>query len=151
MKRTAYFFLSVFLTALFSGCTHNNGDIGDWFGTWKLQSIGVNGSDDPAYDNNVLWKFQNNIVSMVCADDIQHTADCRYGTWEQAGDRLILDFTHSDDRYEPGTGPYAPLPQTYIKAGRSELRVIKLSGSDMWLQMTADDGTIYTYSLKKWG
>lgn len=150
MKKIADTLIILIIPLLF-GCTHNNGDIGDWFGTWKLQSIEINGAEDQAYKGDILWKFQNNIISMVCADDIQHTADCRYGTWEQAGDRLFLDFSHSDDRYEQGQGQYEPLPQTYIRAGKTELTVISLSGSELRLQMAVEEGAVYSYYFKKWG
>ena len=57
------------ITALISlnACTHNNGDIGHLFGTWKLDAITINGEVDSVYAkaDNVLWKFQSSVMSMI--------------------------------------------------------------------------------------
>lgn len=47
------------ITALISlnACTHNNGDIGHLFGTWRLNTITINGDVDSVYakaDNRVV-------------------------------------------------------------------------------------------------
>ena len=57
--------VSVLACLAMTGCTHNDGDIGEWFGEWHLQSIEIDGAADADYDGDVLWKFQNNIVDMV--------------------------------------------------------------------------------------
>ena len=33
-----------------SGCTHNNGDIGPWFGTWQVTGIDADGAPLAEYD-----------------------------------------------------------------------------------------------------
>lgn len=134
-----------------AGCTHNNGDIGDWFGTWHLKSIAVNDSPDTEYHGNIVWKFQNNIIEMIEADDTEHTALERYGTWSATDSELTLDFTHSDDRYPSGTGIYQPLPATHIPAAVSTLRILKRSSSEIILQFDSQDNTVIIYTLRRQG
>ena len=41
-----------------AGCTRNNGDIGDWFGTWQMTEISVNGVAVGNYEKNIFWQFR---------------------------------------------------------------------------------------------
>lgn len=147
--------ITIFLLALsLNACTHNNGDIGDLFGTWKLQSITINNESDTAYQCNVLWKFQSSIISMVKADDTTHTKAESWGTWSYANDdtQLILDFTHTDnDNPGVGSSKYSPLSETHLPKGvKIPLDIIKLNGDEMTLRYLAIDGTEYIYHLKHW-
>ena len=134
-----------------TGCTHNNGDIGDWFGTWHLKSIAFNDSPDADYDGNIVWKFQNNIIEMIEADDAEHTALERFGTWSATDSELTLNFTHSDERYPAGTGIYQPLPATHLPAAVSTLRILKLSSSEIILQFDSEDNAVIVYTLRRQG
>ena len=86
-----------------TGCTQNNGNIGDWFGEWHLESITVNDVDDDTYTGDVLWKFQNDIVEMVVVNAIGHSHSEHYGTWSSDDAPLILNFTHHDDLHPAGS------------------------------------------------
>ncbi|MCM1518946.1 MAG: lipocalin-like domain-containing protein [Pseudoflavonifractor sp.] len=144
--------LLLLMAVMLGGCTHNNGDIGPWFGEWKLTSITVDGVPDTDYDGNIFWAFQTTVIEMLSVDD-ETTADYRqrWGTWAQDGTVLTLDFTHSDDRNPAGSDKYIPFPATGLPAGVSELDILSLSGSEIKLSYTADDGKVYGYLLKKWG
>lgn len=139
------------MTCSFASCTHNNGDIGDWFGTWKLEKIEVDGS--PAeYDGNIIWKFQSDIVWMGVVDDVMHTATNSFGTWTCIDDILTLNFTYSDNNFpNPGTGQYAPPSQTLIPSGITEMSVLELSSSRIRLLYRRSDGSAVMYHLSKWG
>ena len=50
------------LAAATLSCTHNNGDIGVWFGLWKVTSVEVDGSADRKYKGNMYFSFQNTPV-----------------------------------------------------------------------------------------
>lgn len=150
MKTTAYIRLIlafVVAMAATASCTHNNGDIGDWFGKWHLKSIEINSVNDDSYDGNMVWKFQNDIVEMDVINGHIHSE--HYGTWKESDGKLILDFTHKDDNTAAGTGTYAPPSQTYLPAAVVGLKILKLSSSTLILQYDADASTVITYSLSK--
>ena len=54
MKRRKFIFLmaSVVLFCM-TGCIHHNGNIGHWFGKWKLTQITVNEESDTTYNGNI--------------------------------------------------------------------------------------------------
>lgn len=134
-----------------TACTRNNGDIGDWFGTWKLDNITIDGVPDKNYGDNVVWKFQSDIISMCLINDAEHSSIARWGTWQQVDDRIILNFTYKDDEIEPGTNIYQPIQSIYLPGGIMELTVVTLSRSKIVLRYTSADNIVYTYSFSKWG
>ena len=154
MKLATRFIALLIIALTFNACTHNNGDIGDLFGTWKLQSITINGETDAEYHNNVLWKFQASIISMVRADDNTHDKFESWGTWSYANDdsQIVMNFTHTDnDNVKPGSAKYSPLPETHLPGGTSfTLDIKKLNGSEMTLCYTSNEGIKYVYQFKKW-
>ena len=101
---------------MLGSCTHNDGDIGKWFGTWAVQSISVDGVPDDDYHGDILWKFQSDVFSMLrfSADPVDHSYQQVWGSWCEDGDALVLRFGYSDDSYAPGTGIYAPFAETLI-------------------------------------
>ena len=147
MKTLFSLFIALMTFAGLASCTDNNGDIGDWFGTWKMTSMATDESIESVDD--IFWKFQNNVVSIIKVDDDQHLNQESFGTWAQTGDVLALDFTHHDDS---GSGPYIP-PIDNLR-GKNELTVVKLSGDKIVLRQTVTSaaGAIQiVYNLKKWG
>ncbi len=148
----------IFLVAL-SGCTHNNGDIGDLFGTWRLDRI-VTTADDGSVASeevtDVFWAFQNRIIMMERVLPYHETTK-RYGTWSRqaegaADDVLLLSFGHSDDNREPGTSIYRVLSGIYLPdAEHITLRVRRLDGSQMTLEyQDPEAGLLRTYYFTKW-
>lgn len=151
MNKIIYIIISLFCFAG-AGCTHNNGDIGDWFGTWRLESITVDGHNDAGYGQNIIWKFQSNIISIVVVDDVEHTANCSYGTWSEWDGVLTLKFIYTDNNFPtPGTGHYAPPSAMHLPSGVSELAIEHLSASSISLRYAASDGSVIEYKLIKWG
>lgn len=154
MRKALRIIAAVVMTAISGSCTHNNGDIGPWFGEWKLTSIEIDGTPDAAYKGNIFWAFQTSVIEMIQVEPV--TPDVsdygqRWGTWSQEENTLTLNFTHHDDNAAEGSGKYTPYPATHLPGGVSKLGIIKLSGSEIKLSYTANDGKTYTYSLKKWG
>ena len=149
------------LVALFAilcmGCTRNNGDIGDWFGTWQMTVITADGEPVAGYERNIFWKFQNEIVNLVMVEtgEVAHGRNDRWGTWQEEGDRLLVNFTYSDDENsveagQYGNSIYAPYPILHIPYGEvSALLIEKRSGNSMTLSYTASDKVTYSYTLKK--
>ncbi len=143
-------------TALFllaaTGCTHNRGDIGPYFGAWKLESVTIDGKTDPDYTaDNVFWKFQTIVICMSRVDYDNHSSDSRYGTWEENGNRLTLDFTNYDNSNPAGSSKYSPLKETHLPSNAvSTLEIISQKGSTMKLEYISEEGVVYGYELKKW-
>lgn len=135
-----------------SGCNSNNGDIGPWYGHWKLTKILVNGEADAQYDGNIFWAFQNSVVMMTEVNsDISFNN--RWGSWQQQGDELTLDFTHHDDQStaDPATDwRYTPPAATHLTKGINKLHIDKLKDSEIVLTYHSPDGNAYTYYLKPW-
>lgn len=154
MKTLSRIIALIILTFSFNACTHNNGNIGELFGTWKLQSISIDGETDTSYICNVLWKFQSSVMCMVRANDDTHNKFESWGTWSYANDdtQLELNFTHTDnDNPNQGSMKYSPLPETYLpKATISTLDITMLNGSEMILVYHSIDGKEYRYKFKRW-
>lgn len=154
MKTISRIILLIVIALSFNACTHNNGDIGDLFGTWKLETITIDGEKDSSYQDNVLWKFQASVINMVRANDTTHDRSESWGTWSYANDdtQILLNFTHTDnDNPNQGSNKYSPLPETYLpKARISTLNIVELNGKKMTLIYRADNGKEYIYYFKKW-
>lgn len=150
MKRTISTLLIAILLPVIAGCTRNDGDIGTWFGSWKLERITIDGLIDEKYQGDIFWQFQSSVFCM--RKILPHNEhEERWGTWKELGDNMLqLDFTHTDDSHPDGKELYTPWPETHITRGITELNVLKLEVDDMRLQYTADDGTLYIYFLNKW-
>ncbi|MDE6266351.1 MAG: lipocalin-like domain-containing protein [Muribaculaceae bacterium] len=153
MKRTLFILLTMISMTLISSCTHNNGDIGPWFGQWKLSELKIDGVADPAYKGDVFWSFQTNIFMMkeMLTDGTGQWADMRWGSWEESDGELLLIFTFSSDHTPPGQGSYHPLPGMYLPTNQvSHLKILKYPGSKMELSYTTPEGKQITYYLERW-
>lgn len=145
----------IVLTGVLAGCTRNNGDIGDWFGTWQMTEVAADGVADEGYAANVFWKFQNNVISLVRVNTGtgEHSRSQVWGTWKDEDDYLFLDFTYSEDATpgDPnGTNQYIPLAETHLPYGEvSALRIESRKGGEVRLKYQAADGVAYMYTLNK--
>lgn len=135
--------LAVVALAL-GGCMQHNGYIGDWFGTWKVESITVDGSREPDYAGNLFFQFQSDIVRMVEVGACQSYSD-RFGSWEEEGSTLVLDFSYKADV----SGPFIPLPASHLDRDRNLLHIDSKSSRNMQWTLDKPDGTTITYTLKK--
>ena len=152
MSKVIYSLLMMLASVAFSGC-QNNGYIGDLFGTWKLEKITIDGENDNDYLDNVVWKFQNNIIQMQRVNEEEHTTVNTYGTWERPENGVIrLNYTHTDENNpQLGSVGYSPLEETHLpKATISILDILKLDGGKMRLRYISPDGIVYQYFFKKW-
>lgn len=143
----------LFLTVIIStpGCTQNDGDIGPWFGTWRLEQILVNGTPDSGYNRDILWKFQADVISMVAVNDVTHTVISSWGTWTHTDNTLTLNFTYSDTDNPAGSYKYTPPTATHLPAAISRLQVVSLSKGEIVLEYVSEQNINYTYKLAKHG
>lgn len=134
------------LLLLAAGCTQNDGDIGRWFGFWRLESITVDSTTDDAYQGNITWAFQADIIEI----DIMlpgHVRDNGYGTWsaDPDGNAITINFTHTADNPSDVDLPAAmhlPWPGAY------RLDIVADNGRAVTLATRADGHDI-TYRLVK--
>lgn len=131
-------------------CRVNNGDIGDFFGSWLVESLTVDGVTPEDFDNeSSYWEFQNNIIKVTYVSDRLET-EGRWGTWTDEGQHLLLDFTHYENGVEPGTGQYKAPEWLYMPQGRViDLTFASRSSKRMKLWFTDSEGARIEYSLRK--
>lgn len=147
--RTLLLTLLVLLPTL-SGCRMNNGFIGDLFGTWYVASMTVDGEANPALDpDHIFWSFQNQLICITLTADHHDSVD-HWGSWQQEGDMLYLDFTHHDDGMPGGLPPYvAPDVLMFPVNSVVALRMAEQGPRSMRLERSGDDGRHFVYELKK--
>ncbi len=131
-----------------SGCMQQNGRIGDWFGTWKLESITIDGADDTDYRSNIFFQFQTDIVRIVEVEpEVSNSySDC-FGTWASEGSTLTLEFSYEANNKPDG---FTPMEATLLVRGTNTLHIASSSARSMiWTFQQPDDGQTRTYTLKK--
>lgn len=134
--------LLIFLTL--SGCTTNNGDIGDWFGMWQLDSITIDGEPDTGYEGDQVWMFQSEVFCMRTIGPM-HAVTSSWGTWSADEKILTLDFSHSEAN-EDKIGDYTPFPSSHLVKGVNRLSIDRMTSRTLILSMTTPTAT-YTYHL----
>lgn len=140
------------ISLILPACTHNNGDIGSWFGTWKVTEITIDGAVDSTYKGNMFWMFQSSVMCMRTIDD-HHGATDHWGTWKElSGTTLELNFAHHDDDNDTGSWKYRPAPASHLPADVSIIDILHLTGSAATLSYTSSHSpsTTITYNLQKW-
>ena len=125
-SRFIQFFAAVLLVAL-AGCTHNEGDIGIWFGTWHVDSATAEGVTTD-YQGGVFLQFQ---TTLVCAraTGVTHPERNDYGRWTDDGSVLTIEFPDEHVAYDyvlrdlgMDLGDYAG-PHVFEVTSRSSKRV----------------------------
>jgi len=132
--------LTTLLAALaLTACTHNNGDIGIWFGTWHVTTITANGTP-VAYDGDYFFQFQSSVFRVCLVQQHEQTTES-YGTWSEADDGTTMSINFVDPQvyylYVPGFETSNVF--TVSRGGSSQATFTR----------TAADGVTYVYALNK--
>ena len=137
-------FLPVLLAFIAMGCTHNDGDIGPWFGSWAMPAMTVDGDTPPGFDPvATVWEFQSEVVRIGLLDDHHDFAATAWGTWREADGRLYLDFTH-------GNGEYTAPSWLLMHPGKVlVLYIVERENRRMVLRYITPKGESVVYTLKK--
>ena len=137
-------FLPVLLAFIAMGCTHNDGDIGPWFGSWAMPAMTVDGDTPPGFDPvATVWEFQSEVVRIGLLDDHHDFAATAWGTWREADGRLYLDFTH-------GNGEYTAPSWLLMHPGKVlVLSIVERENRRMVLRYITPKGESVVYTLKK--
>lgn len=141
--------LIVGLIALIAGsCTHNNGDIGFWFGTWQLTEISVDGEKQQDYNRNIFFKFQANVCDIITVR--QHN-DYRQFFAEfkpQENGTIIIDCGHTSGTDDFHDYDFDMPEGVAFKKGENLLKYNKINSRKVTLTFENDGKTII-YTLKK--
>lgn len=136
---------AIIALALCTGCTQNNGNIGFWFGTWRVTQVTIDGEPDENYANDLWFKFQTEVCDIIRVTD--HNGNSEYWCkWSTSDDdkTLLLDYTFSG---HAGYNPPACLP--FQSDAINTLTVTKHSSRSISLSYQTPSGSTYVYSLKK--
>lgn len=142
------FLLSLGLILL-SSCTHNNGDIGDLFGNWRLDRLTADGVEMPLYDGTddapvlYTWAFQSSIIRITAIYPHSLYSDF-WGTWKEDADVLELNFT-----YDSTDANHVPPVALHIDDGITVLTKDRFDSNKMELSYVSSEGTTYKYYLSK--
>ncbi len=95
-----YSVLGFVATVLLSACTHNNGDIGIWFGTWHVSKIArvVDGEPVQGYEGHHFMQFQSGVVRVVATDSL-HNFEQSFGMWDDKTEGLLHVYFPDDDQF----------------------------------------------------
>lgn len=145
---TTHIILAILALTALSSCTHNDGDIGPWFGLWHLDSIEIDGVPDAAYDGHIYFMFQNKVFSMRWVDDSTHSYIESFAQWQHSDDDKTLTISFIDNRYSPRL--HEPAPDIYLTT-TTTFSIVTLNDQTITLSQShpVTNQTI-TYHLTTW-
>lgn len=134
MKKILIISAAVLLLALATGCTQNNGHIGDLFGSWALESSTLDGAAVSEVTSTTI-SFQGSIVQFNCIYN-EFELSSIFGQWSRSDNQLTLVF-NSGSGATPGWMGIAESPAV--------ITLERLTSSEMIWVYTAPGGEIYRY------
>ena len=148
MRRLATHIIFALLAIVaMTSCSHNDGDIGLWFGLWHLDSIEIDGEPDSIYDGKYYFLFQNKVFIIRWVDEQRHEYIESYAQWQECDNGKTMTINFVDNRYSPYFG--GGRPNNYLSTVTT-FTVDTLTSTNMVLHHTRDDGAIITYRLTNW-
>ena len=86
--------LLVLIATVLPSCTQNDGNIGDWFGHWKLLSVTVNGEENEEYEGNIFFSFQSSVFCQIKVSP-NHGGDHKFAIFKDENGRNTHDTIFS--------------------------------------------------------
>ncbi len=136
--------ISLLSVIMLSGCMHNNGDIGNYFGTWKVSTINVDGVDDPEYKENIFFQFQSDVFRLV-QNRTQNDITEYFGTWSETDNIMVLKLNY---KVNPESEVYQIPPITRLIKG-DNIIAVKHERNNRMIWTFSSDGQTIIYTLKK--
>ncbi|MBE6304593.1 MAG: hypothetical protein E7082_01540 [Bacteroidales bacterium] len=136
--------ISLLSVIMISGCMHNNGDIGNYFGTWKVSTINVDGVDDPEYKENIFFQFQSDVFRLV-QNRTQNDITEYFGTWSETYNIILLQLNY---KVNPESEVYQIPPITRLIKG-DNIIAVKHERNNRMIWTFSSDGQTIIYNLKK--
>ena len=143
MKKSLLYISLMTVVLVLDSCTRNHGDIGPWFGTWHVESITASGSIyqdivPVTVEGDYFFQFQSKVFRVSQVTDHEQTVES-FGTWDENGDKMTIDFPDESVFYIVMPGLEA----------HNNFTVTTTSSRDVTFTKTDNTGVIYTYRLKK--
>lgn len=143
------------LAVICTGCTQPDGNIGDWFGSWYLEEMLIDGEIDSEYAEDkasnerlqILISFQSNVFNVAYLN-----GSAIFGTWSYAGETLTLiaSYDAGSGNVSPYFDPY-PIVMHFPKGVEElEITVTRLESRRMQWQRIDPQGRLITYNFKKY-
>lgn len=152
-KNIIYPILGICLMIL-AGCTKPDGDIGDWFGSWHIEEILINGEPDQVYADyqkenryQVMVNFQGKVFNMAYIEGTEI-----YGSWSYAGEVLTLVASYNAGSGN-GTSLFDPFPTVLhfpADVEQVDITVTHINNKTMQWQLIDQNGRLITYNLRKY-
>ena len=119
-------------------CTHPNGDIGSWFGSWLIEEVKADGvvQDD---GRQVVIAFQGKVFECAYAGDYRI-----YGSWQEEDGKLLLDAS-----YGAGGTSVFPAILGFGSEQKISLTILSQDSKHMKWSWTSPSGVKYNYTLQK--
>lgn len=132
-------------------CTNNDDTPPQWFGTWTLSYMTVDGKVPENFKpNTTVWEFQSNVIRIALLSEHNIIDLYSFGTWNETDDHLTLDFTHGDDQVAPGTGEYFAPTWLLMPRGQTiDLEIIKYDKRLRQFRYTNPEGSVIEYTINK--
>jgi len=137
MKTLRHTLIALLALVGLCGCTHNDGDIGIWFGTWHVEQITAGGTPVNV-EGDYFFQFQSKVFRVSQVYGHEQLIDS-YGTWEENGDKMTISFP------DPSTF-YITMPGL---ESRNDFTVTTTSSREVTFTKTDANGTTFAYHLKK--
>ena len=137
MKKTLLYISLMAIVLVLDSCTRNHGDIGPWFGTWHVETITANGTPITV-EGDYFFQFQSKVFRVSQVKERDQLVES-FGTWDENGDKMTIDFPDPDVFYIQMPGLEA----------HNNFTVTTTSSRDVTFTKTDNTGVIYTYYLKK--
>ena len=128
------------MAAVSASCTKNNGDIGVWFGQWRVEKIEIDGVENSDYAGNLFFSFQNAVFEEKIVTP-EHEAIAAYGRWTENADGTLNIYMEEPD--------YPPIDGYMVKDLNVMNYEIKSSTTITLTLKTADEHSV-AFHLLKW-
>lgn len=148
----------VFIAMMTGGCVQHDGYIGNWFGSWYLEEMLINGDVDQAYEEAInrepvssrraiMVSFQGNIFNMAYINGSEI-----YGTWSYAGEilTLVANYNAGGGSVSPYFNPYPIELHFPADEAQLEITVTEINGKTMQWQYIDQNGNLITYNFRKY-
>lgn len=133
-----------------SSCYQHNGDIGSWFGSWKVTDITINGELDPNFRQNIFFAFQSQVFGLTLVTS-PHISVTYYAEWAENDDNLFIDFSHTADSVSQDANyAFTPPAASHFANGMNVLHIERTSPGQIILSLdSARTKTINYYITKQ--
>lgn len=153
-------FAFLLLSVAMAGCTKNNGDIGYYFGEWALESLSVDGvkvtlygedaaDPSPEFGSPILYTlaFQGEVARITVIYQ-HHDIAGIFGSWQDLGDKIVLNFSHHDDLNDE-IGYKAPDVFGFPSDRIVVMTVKSIGKGRLHLEQSPESGEVYEYYFVK--